>query len=89
MLDWHDKMASVNDKICGKISIIILVLFGGAESAFCVLLEISIFSEFFDKLSSIRTCSFPTTAARIHNESSFGNDAFDIILSVALLFGFK
>jgi len=31
-------MASVNDKICGRISIIILVLFEGTESAFCVLL---------------------------------------------------
>jgi len=88
MLLRHDKMTSVNDKICGKISIIILVLFEGAESVFCVLLEVSIFSiEFFDKLSSIRTCSFPTTAARIHNEPSFGNDAFYIILSVALYSG--
>jgi len=35
----HDRMASVIDKICGRISIIILVLFEGAESAFCVCLN--------------------------------------------------
>jgi len=60
-------MTPVNDKICGKILIIILILFEGVESAFCVLLEVSKFSEFFDKLSSLRTCSFPTTAEYIMN----------------------
>jgi len=47
MLDRHDRMVPVNDKICGRISIIILVLVEGTKSAFYVLLEVSIFSVVF------------------------------------------
>lgn len=53
-------------------------------------LEASILSLIdFHILSSISTCSFPTTADKMQSEFSFGKDDFGISLSVVLTSGFK